>query len=296
MDLEERAVPGSVLTRPDLAAALGSTLALALDSTGTDAIAIASYEAELTSQLGGNAVVDVGDQSAVQAPVRNPVDGQALEGVSVLPTGDLNGDNNQGLPPPPAHRQYVNLYFLSGSFLKLGNQSPITFGDDSLTEGWTHVSLNPQDKLVGSAKHFNLPPYHAMALNYNFFVQLEAQSKLQGRYDPTTGNSTTSITLDVYITSPDAPMFNNQTCKVPPATLNFTTDNGTPFAMNPDGTADVGTSVDNTFAAPAIPMGVCGNVGFVDYATVINNFFGLPSPAGANTFSLHVAITPPPGP
>ncbi len=297
VNLEERAVPGTVLTRPDLSAALGSTLASALDATGTDAIAIASYEAQLHSHLGENGVVDVGDQSAAQAPVQQPLDVQGVQGVSLLPADDLNGDNGQALPPPPSHRQMINLYFVSGSFLQIGNQSPITFGDDNLTEGWPHVSLNPHGKLSSSAKHFDLPPYHASELCYDFNVQLEALSKLQGTYDPTTGNSTTSLTLDVYVTSPNAPGFDNQNCKVPPVTLNFTTDNGTPFAMNAGGTAEIGTTVDNTFAAPAIPQGACGSLGgFIDYANAINGYFGLPSPAGANTFSLNVAITPAVGP
>ena len=296
MDLEERAVPGSVLTRPDLAAALGSTLALALDSTGTDAIAVASYEAEQNSHLGGNAVVDVGDQSAAPAPVQSPVGVQDVQDLSVLPAGDLNGDNNQGLPPPPAHRQYVNFGYLSGSFLQVNNQSPFTFGSDPPTDGWDHISINPHGKVEGSSKHFHVGAASITAGGFHFMAQLEAVSKLSGTYDPSTGNSSVSVTLDVHITSTDAPNFNNDTCRVPANALNLTTDNGTPFTTDPnDPTREIGTVVDNTFAAPAIPHGTCGSFIIVDYADQINTQLGLPSPSG-NTFSLNVAITPAIGP
>ncbi len=293
MHLEDRAVPGTVLTRPDLAA-LGTTLALSLDLSGSDAIAVASYEAQLHDQTG----VDLSDHTAatggVTAPVQNtPVLDDPLQ----VAANDLNGNDGQNVPPPPAHRQYIDLGFLSGSFLQIGNQSPITFGSDPPTEGWRHVSINPHDKIVGNAKHFNLPPYQAQALGYNFNVQLEDLSKLTGTYDPTTGNSSASVTMDVWITSPDAPNFDNTNCKIPATTLNFTTDAGTPFATDPNNPGrEIGTMVDNTFAAPAVPTGACGSLGFVDYASVINGYFGLPSPSGSNTFSLSVSITPAIGP
>ena len=297
MRLEDRSVPGTVLTRPDLSAALGTTLAQSLDLTSNDVIAVASYEAHLQSQSG----VDLGDHTTAQsrdvAPIQNTnqlVNADPL----LLPSDSLNGDNGQNLPPPPAHRQYIDLGFLDGSFIQIGTQSPITFGSDPPTEGWTHVSVNPHDKLVGNSKHFNLPPYMATALGYHFNVQLEDLSKLTGTYDPTTGNSSTSVTMDVYITSPDAPSFDNMNCKVPATTANFTTDAGTPFSTDPnDPTREIGTAVDNTFAAQAIPNRVCGVYqGLVDYAQVINSYFGLPSASGNNTFSLHVSITPAIGP
>lgn len=296
MHLEDRAVPGSVMTRPDLSAALGSTLALSLDLTGNDAIAVASYEAQLQSQPSDTRV----DQAAQPvAPAGNPdsLGLQDIQGVSALPVNDLNGDNGQ-IPPPPSHRQFINLSFLSGSFLQIGTQSPITFGDDSGSEGWNHVKINPSGKIVANPKHYNLPPYVAMVSGFTFNVQLEDLSKATGSYDRTTGNASASVTLDVFITSPDAPGFDNMNCKVPPTTLNFTTDNGTPFAMNPNNpNQEVGTMVDNTFAAPSIPLGACGNYqGVIDYAAVINGYFGLPSASGSNTFSLHVGITPAIGP
>lgn len=298
MDLEERAVPGTVLTRPDLSATLGSALASALDATGTDAIAVASYEAQVHSQLGENSVVDVGDQSAAsQSPVEHPLDLLALPDVSLLPAGDLNGDHGQTLPPPPANKQIVDLGFLPGSYLQVGNQSSFPFGNDPPTDGWDQATLNAHGKLKGALSHFHVGAASITAAGFHFMAQLEALSKLTGTYDTATGNSSVSATLDVHITSMDAPNFDNDNCKVPATTLNFTTDNGTPFATDPnDPTREIGTVVDNTFAAQAIPHGSCGSVAFVDYADAINTQLGLPSDAGNNVFSLTVSITPAVGP
>src|SRR5690242_15042858 len=91
MHLEDRAVPGTVLTRPDLSAALGTTLALSLDLSGSDAIAIASYEAQLHSQSG----VDLGDQTPEQGGTVAPVQRTNTFGdfdPRLGPANDLNGN------------------------------------------------------------------------------------------------------------------------------------------------------------------------------------------------------------
>jgi hypothetical protein len=311
MLLEDRSIPGSVLTRPDLSAALGSTLTLALDLTGTEALAVIPATAQ--DQHTQPAQMDAGDQTDYPPVAVGDLSQfqnlnsfgnlDTLHGLNtqVDPSSqliNLPAKHGQGNPPPPGGGDVVELGFLPGSSITIGTNSPITFGNDPPTDGVHNVSVGFDGTVFASQGDFYISSREFVIVGYHFEVQLQAQSDVTGTYDRTSGSATVNLALSVQITSPDAPSFDNNNCIIPATQLNMTTDNGTLFSLDPnDSTREVGTAVDNTFAAQAIPNRACGVYqGLVDYAQVINTQFGLPSGSGNNNFSLNLSMTPPIGP
>ena len=167
----------------------------------------------------------------------------------------------------------------NGSFVK-------TLTDDST---FNNVTVTDDGSGAGTVtiaqSDIQFAPSSDTFLGFTFVEQLRAQSDLNGTYDRNTGSSTTSVNIDLKITS-NAPGFNNSTCILPQITINANTDNGVAYS------GGVGTLVDNTFAVGRFAHGSCGSFILIgDYADRINAQFQLPSPSG-NVLTLANAMNP----
>jgi hypothetical protein len=217
----------------------------------------------------------VADFDLPAARVLSSFQATATSGSAVLKGGGINVQGGD----------IVTITVQDGSYIQVGNNNPITFGDPT-TDMFNNTSIDPDGNVFVARSDIQFGATTLTFAGMPFTVQLRAQSDLNGTYDRGSGSATATVALDVKITNNTLPNFNNNTCIIPATTLNLTTDNGTPFS------GGAGTMVDNTFAAPAIPRGACGNAGFVDYAQLINQNLGLPSDAGNNVISLNLQMDP----
>ena len=182
----------------------------------------------------------------------------------------------------------VTLGVLPGSSIQVrDNAYPL--GQDPPTSTFNNVSVADDGTVFGAQSDISFTPIDVNVSGFVVHIELRAQSDLMGTYDRNTGSFAAAADFDLKGTS-NAPGFNNNTCISPTTTFNLSTDNlgGAVFS------GGIGTVVDSTFIVNAIPLGRCGShIIFGDYARLVNQFFGLPSPSGANTVSLILRMDPP---
>lgn len=166
-----------------------------------------------------------------------------------------------------------------GSFVK-------TLADDSVFNNVTVTDDGTGAGTIAVAQSdIQFAPGFDTIMGFMFTEQLRAQSDLNGTYDRNSGSSTATVIVDLKVTS-NAPGFNNNTCILPQATINATTDAGAAYS------GGAGTLVDNTIALGSFAHGSCGFFILVgDYADRINATLGLPSASG-NVVRLPNAMDP----
>jgi len=243
-----------------------------------------------------------GDLPAAVSPVLAPVLQQPRSAsANSLTDGAFVAAVQRHHGGPGPQDDTVSLGALPGSAIDINRgHSHTTFGDDPPTQvvfnnvtvtddgtGAGTISAAQSDITLPSGEvPYTIPPGVTVHIDYVF----RPQSGASGTYDRNTGSATLGVTFDVYITSRDAPGFDNTHCIIPAVTVNMSTG-------NPGGAAfsgGQGTLVDNTFTANAIPTGACGGTIVLDYATEINNALGLPSlNPGDNTLTSVTRMTPP---
>jgi streptogramin lyase len=186
----------------------------------------------------------------------------------------------------------VKLDIMPGSSIRVGART-IAVGQDPPTSTLNNVSITDDGTGAGTLfvaeSDVSFAPVNVVVYVFTVRIQLRAQSNLTGTYDRHTGLATATGDFDLKLTS-NTPGFNNITCIIPATTLTLSTNDGGGWPFY----SGTGRAADNTFLANAVPPGSCGaGFGYSDYASVLNEDLGLPSPAGANSLALVMRMTPP---
>jgi hypothetical protein len=309
--LEDHVLPGSMLT-----GALQPLGFLGLDATLSDQSGLTGLTAP-----GQPAVLADGITSAPSAPVA-PANAAPLPASSAAPlTAPLAPDLGTGTLAAPLggstnpvnadlltavlpHQQgggggginpqddVVSVGALPGSyFLEGTNGTPATFGEDPPMYPYLYTGVNITDAgtFDVSSSDIYIPTIYANLAGLYVSTQPQLLTDVTGTYDRTTGISTATFTMQLYIDS-NQPNFNHQNCIVPPTTINLSTE-------DPSGTGirfldGLGTIVDSQFGLQAIPNHSCGSFFGIDYTGEINFALGLPSPAGTNNLTINMVMDP----
>lgn len=295
--LEERSVPGTVLTSldPSLFLAFDPTLlAASRDAAVFDRASMEAGIALHTSDFADVAPVPGSEPIANSAPLGAL--GSADASLGALDLASFGSHQHQGRLGADGG-DLVTLGVLTGSYIQIGSQGPYNFGDDQGSTQLQNVFITNDGTGAGTLfvaqSDIHLPSVSGTISGFNYTASLLPLSDGTGTYDRNTGNASASLTVTVQLQS-NAPGFH--TCSLPGTTITITTDNGVPFSNGGDGN-DYGTMADVTFPVPAMPHGSCGSFIFIgDYADLVNSQFSLPSPSGNNVLNINILMNPAIGP
>jgi hypothetical protein len=180
----------------------------------------------------------------------------------------------------------VTMTIQPDSFVLVGSLAT-TFGT---TATINNVYVGFDYNVYAAQGDIHLPSADATFMGFRVHIDLRAQSDLFGLYFRDVPNYSGFMyiyqMLDVKLTSPDIPGFDNDNCIQPVTTLNMDTLQAIPFSGGD------GWTEDSYFNSDAFPHGACGSFFGQDWADAINQAVGLPSSPGNNVIGLHIIMDP----